>query len=65
MASQSFAPVQPVLELLEQLNLYFNEPEPVIICCICQFVLSGSIKPLVDHVVDKHQYSKDLARELS
>jgi hypothetical protein len=65
MASQSFAPAQPVTELLEQLNLYFNEPEPVIICRICQFALSGSIKPLVDHVVDKHQYFKDSARELS
>lgn len=65
MASQSFAPAQPVTELLEQLNLYFNEPEPVIICRICQSALSGSINPLVDHVVDKHQYSKDSARELS
>jgi hypothetical protein len=54
MASQSFAPVQSVLELLEQLNLYFNEPEPVIICCICQFALSSSINLLIDYVVDKH-----------
>jgi hypothetical protein len=65
MASQSFTPAQSVTELLEQLNLYFNKLEPVIICYICQFALSGSIKPLVDHVVDRHQDSKDSARELS
>jgi hypothetical protein len=55
--------VHLTLQLLVSDN--FNEPEPVIICCICQFALSGSIKLLVDYVVDKHQYSKNLARELS
>jgi hypothetical protein len=54
MANLSIAPAQPARELLEQLNLYFNKPEPVIICCICQFALSGSNKALVDYVVDKH-----------
>jgi hypothetical protein len=52
-----------VRELLEQLNLHTNEAEPVIICRICQFTLSGSIKSLVDHV-DKHKHPRDLAKDL-
>jgi hypothetical protein len=41
-----------------------NEPEPVIICRICQFALSGSMKSLMDHAVDKHKHPRDLAKGL-
>jgi hypothetical protein len=64
MADQSISPAQTVRERLKQFNLHLNEPEPVIICCTCQFALSGSAKCIVDHVVDKHKYSKDLAKDL-
>jgi hypothetical protein len=64
MADQSIYPAQTVRERLKQLDLHLNEPEPVIICRTCQFALSGSVKSVVDHVVDKHKYSKDLAKDL-
>ena len=52
MADQAIAPAQTIRELLEQLNLHMNEPEPVILCRTCQFALSGSIKSIVDLVYD-------------
>jgi hypothetical protein len=65
MADPSIASAQAVRQLLEQLNLHLNEPEPVIICRICQFVLNGSIKSIVDHVVDKHNHHKAQVKDLS
>jgi hypothetical protein len=65
MAEQSIALAQTVRDHLKQFNLLLNEPEPVIICRTCQFALSGSVKCIVDHVVDKHKYSRDLAKDLA
>jgi hypothetical protein len=65
MADPSIASAPAVQQLLEQLNLHLNEPEPVIICRICQFALNGSIKSSVDHVVDEHNHHKALVKDLS
>jgi hypothetical protein len=65
MAEQSIALAQTVRDNTKQFNLHLNEPEPVIICRTCQFALSGSVKCIVDHVVDKHKYSRDLAKDLA
>jgi hypothetical protein len=65
MADQSIAPAQTVQEILEQLNLHKNELGSVIICRTCQFALSGSVKSIVDYVVDKHKYSRDLAKDIA
>jgi hypothetical protein len=64
MADGSNGPAKPVRVLMERLNLHLNEPEPVIVCYICPFALSGSMKCLVDHVVDEHGYFRDFAKEL-
>jgi hypothetical protein len=64
MADRFIAPAQAVEQLIEQLNLHLNEPEPVIICRICQFALSGSMKSIVDHIVDKHKRPRDLTKDL-
>jgi hypothetical protein len=64
MADRFIAPAQAVEQLIEQLNLHLNELEPVIICRICQFALSGSIKSIVDHIVDKHKRPRDLTKDL-
>jgi hypothetical protein len=64
MADQAIAPAQTIQELLKQLNLHINEPEPVILCRTCQFALSSLIKSIVDYVVEKHRYLRDLAKDL-
>ncbi|PVH91702.1 hypothetical protein DM02DRAFT_663702 [Periconia macrospinosa] len=58
MADQSIFPAPSVRDLLEQLNLHVNEPEPTIICRTCQFALNGK-NSLVDHVVAKHDRSTE------
>jgi hypothetical protein len=65
MAERSVAAAKTVREHLEQFNLHLNDPERVIICRACQFALSGSVKCIVDHVVDKHKYPRDLAKDLA
>lgn len=59
-----YHPAQALQQLIEQLNLHLNELEPVIICRICQFALSGSIKSIVDHIVDKHKCPRYLRKDL-
>ncbi|KAF2008559.1 hypothetical protein BU24DRAFT_319607, partial [Aaosphaeria arxii CBS 175.79] len=51
-------------DLLEQLNLHVNEPEPVIICRACQFGLHGTVKSITDHVVEKHNHSPHVTKQL-
>jgi hypothetical protein len=64
MADRSITPAQALQQLIEQLNLHLNEPEPVMICRICQFALSGSIKSIVDHTVDMHKCPRYLTKDL-
>jgi hypothetical protein len=64
MADQSIAPAQTVQEPLKQLNLHMNEPEPIIFCRTFQFALSGPVKSIMEHVVNKHKYSRDPAKDL-
>jgi hypothetical protein len=51
-------------DLLEQLNLHVNEPEPAIICRACQFGLHGTVKSITDHVVEKHNHSPHVTKQL-
>jgi hypothetical protein len=64
MADQNIAPAQAARDLLEQLNLHINQLEPVIICRVCSFTFSGSLKSFMDHVMDKHKHPRELAKDL-
>lgn len=65
--SQIWSPLsrEQQIERLASLGLHLNQPEPVIICCTCQYAIQGSGDRISRHVGEKHGIPAEARRGLT